>query len=456
MGNLNFNNLFIGISREQIILLAVMVVLSILFGLMAGASIFYPLGYRRCRKDGKGGSAAPLTQDVIVPLAAALQQEVPDTFDSDNSYEYTEDDLFNFADEEEPVNEAPVSAPVVEEAAPAAAEETQPQAAASEAIVDENTVVPALMDVAPGTGEQIVVTGEPLRDDAFVRMEERRKQLVPLVNRSVLLNYCSRMTPLAPSLPINVVTQTPEHPYDRIMVKGYTFALVFENSKVLRLVLRLHANTIGALRHAAGNTVVAEEAYGADWYGWVITDVEHCEKVVAKVLDMSYKYVAHASFMRGKEGGFVEKADSYEDAVTARADAYVPAEDAVFTALAERMNAKYQLHYFGKREASAFARSIRGDLEVTVEDVNSSTAIFKADGVMFGMVYDSYGVVKLLFRADKGYVDALHAEHQYVGCSEVPKSQYRQWYYAILDKSFDTAACEQIITTAYQHVCTQK
>jgi len=470
MGNLNFNNLFIGISREQIIVLAALVALSVLFGLMAGASVFYPLGYRHCRKDGKAGNAAPiLMQDAIVPVAAQ-EQEVPDTFD-DTSYEYTDNDLFNFVDEEE-TTEAPAEAqapaavkeevaeavPAAQEAKPQAAEsaEAQSAATATPSIVEETAVIPALMDIAPGTGEQIVVTGEPLRDDAFVRMEERRKQLVPIINRSVLLSYCARMTPLATALPIKVVTQSAEHPYDRIMVKDYTFALVFEQSKVLRLVVRLHANTIGALRHAAGNTVVAEEAYGSDWYGWVITDIEHCEKVVAKVLDMSYKYVAHASYMRGKEQDFVEKGESYEDAVTALADAYKPASDAVFTALAERMNAKYQLHYFGKREASAFARSIKGDLDVTVEDANSSTAIFKADGVMFAVVYDSYGVVKLLFRADKDYVDALHAEHLYVGCSEVPKSQYRQWYYAILDKSFDTAACQQIITTAYQHVSEQK
>lgn len=486
MGNLNFNNLFIGISREQIIVLAVLVVLSVLFGLMAGASIFYPLGYRRCRKDGKAGvTSSGVMQDAFAAVVATKQQDVPDTFDTDTSYEYSDDDLFNFIDEEEQAapEQKEIAQPavkdeikvepkqavvqeIIEETVQAVKEEPETERQAvpveekaqeSEAsIVDETTVIPALMDIAPGTGEQIQVTGVPLRDDAFVRMEEHRKQLVPIINRSVMLSYCARMTPLANALPIRVATQDARHPYDRILVKDFTFALVFEHNKVLRLVLRLHANTIGALRHAAGNTVLAEEAFGQDWYGWVITDIEHCEKVVAKVLDMSYKYVAHASYMRGKEGGFVEKVEPYEDEIIAKADAYNPAGDAVFTALAERMNAKYQLHYFGKREAAQFARSIKGDLDVTVEDANSSTAILKADGVMFAVVYESYGVVKLLFRADKDYVDALHDKHQYVGCSEVPKSQYRQWYYAILDKSFDDADCQEIITTAYQHVAAQK
>ena len=460
MGDLNFNNLFIGISVEQIIVLLVLVVVSILFGLMAGASIFYPLGYRRCKKDGKGGVFAPVVRQEPAPAPVVKQQEVPDTFDADESYAYSDDDLFNFVDEESQEAE-PVAPAATEEAAPAPAEpvaEAQPAPAEEpmHVIVDETAVVPALMDVAPGTGEQIVVVGEPLRDDAFVRMEETRKQLVPLVSRSVLLGYCARMTPLATALPIIVVPQDAEHPYDRIMVKDYTFAVVFEESKVLRLVLRLHPNTVGALRHAAGNSVIAEPSYGSDWYGWVVTDIEHCEKVVAKVLDMSYKYVAHASYMRGKDKDFVEKGERYEDTVTAVADAYRPDADLVYTALSAQMNAKYQLHYFGKREAVRYARSIRGDLAVTVEDVNSSTAILKADGVMFAVVYDSYGVVKLLFRADKEYMESLRQEHLYVGCSEVPKSSYRQWYYAILDKSFTDEQCGAILTTAYQHVAAKK
>ena len=249
MGDLNFNNLFIGISVEQIIVLLVLVVVSILFGLMAGASIFYPLGYRRCKKDGKGGVFAPVVRQEPAPAPVVKQQEVPDTFDADESYAYSDDDLFNFVDEE-PQEEEPVAPAATEEAAPASAEpvaEAQPAPAEEpvHVIVDETAVVPALMDVAPGTGEQIVVVGEPLRDDAFVRMEETRKQLVPLVSRSVLLGYCARMTPLATALPIIVVPQDAEHPYDRIMVKDYTFAVVFEESKVLRLVLRLHPNTVG-------------------------------------------------------------------------------------------------------------------------------------------------------------------------------------------------------------------
>ena len=487
MGNLNFNNLFIGLSVEQIVVLLVLVVVSILFGLMAGASIFYPAGYRRCRKDGKAGSSAPQSESAPYAEATpapAVQQtpvEVPDTFDEEDSYDYTSDDLFNFVDDEEPVVEEPVvnaaeplptQEPVVEEPTPAVAEQPAPQPEpvrvvaapvaasrpepaaeqpAAEPIVDDAMVVPALMDVAPGTGEQIQVVGEPLRDDVFVHLEERRKQMVPIINRTVLVNYGKHMTPLANSLPIVVTLQDKAHPYDRLAVKDYTFAVVFEHNKVLRLVLRLHANTIGALRQAAGSTVAAESAFGEDWYSWVVTDIEHCEKVVAKVLDMSYKYVAHATYKRGKDGGFVPKVASYEEAVAAAADAYVAENDAVYMALAGQMNAKYQLHYFGKKEAQDYAKTIAGKLPVSIEDAGN-LAVFKAGGYMFAAVYESYGVVKMLFRADKEYVDVLHAEHPYVGCSEIPKSEYRQWYYAILDKTFDDEQCTQILLTAYQNV----
>ena len=466
MGNLNFNNLFIGLSIEQIVVLVILVIVSTLFGLMAGASLFYPAGYRRCRKDGKAGDAAPAPEAApvpeIVPAAQATAVDVPDTFDEEDSYDYSSDDLFNFVDEDDVAAEQPAAkaetAPTpaaqpatTAAAAPAAAlaATARPTEAKPEPIVEDTMVVPALMDIAPGTGEQIEVEGEPLRDEVFVRLEERHKQLVPIVNREVLINYCNHMTPLANTLPICVIPQDKQHAYDRLLVKDYIFAVLYEYNKVLRLVLRLHANTIGALRQSAGNTVAAEPSFGEDWYSWVVTDVEHCEKVVAKVLDMSYKYVAHASYKRAKDGGFVSKVEPYDEAIVAAADAYSVENDTVYTALAGQMNAKYQLHYFGKKEAQDYVKSISGKLPVSVEDAGNMT-VFKAGSYMFAAVYESYGVVKLLFCTDKEYVDVLHSEHPYVGCSEIPKSEYRQWYYAILDKSFDDEQCTQILLTAYQ------
>jgi predicted DNA-binding protein (MmcQ/YjbR family) len=486
MGNLNFNNLFIGISKEQIIVLAILVVASALFGLMAGATLFYPLGYRRCKKDGKGS--------IIVSNAfdnAASSRDVPDTFDLEEIYD--EMDLLNFVDDgpKTAPKVAPKAAPVAPVASVATAAPVTPAEAAApvapvtpvapaapvtpvapvasvtpvepvvkqrqaalfdDILIDDPVMVPTLLDITPGDGEEIEVEGEPLRDDAFVRMEANRKQQVPIITRSVLLNYCSRMCPLASDLPIRVVPQDDQYDFDRIMVKDYTFALVFEYKKILRLVLRLHANTISALRRAAGNTVSAELTYGNDWYSWVITDIANCEKVVAKVLDMSYKYVAHATYMRGKDNEFVAKVPSYERNMLATAEGYDPSDDVVYTALAGQMNAKYQLHYFGRKEAEEVVRSIKGKMRVSVEEANSSTSIFKAGGTMFAVVYESYGVVKLLFRADQEYVDQLHSEHLYVGCSIVPRSQYRQWYYAILDKSFEDAQCADILRTAYHHV----
>lgn len=452
MGNLNFNNLFIGLSIEQIVVLGILVIVSVLFGLMAGASIFYPLGYRRCRKDGKGATAAPTVSQEALAAAVLAQQgkEVPDTFDEEENFDYDSDDLFNFVDEEDAAETESIAA----QPAAQPAEEPLEEAPKAEPIVDDAPIVPALLDVAPGTGEQVVVAGEPLRDEVFVRMEARNKRQVPLVGRGVVLDYCARMTPLAGALPIIVQPQSAPHAYDRLLVKDYTFAVVYEYNKVLRLVLRLHANTIAALRQSAGNTVQQQSDWGEDWYGWVVTDIEHCEKVVAKVLDMSYKYVAHATYKRGKEGDFLPKVEPYEEAVSALADAYEPAADAVYVALAGQMNDKYQLHYFGKREAAQFAATIAGSLPVSVED-SGNMAVLKAGSYMFAAVYESYGAVKVLFRADKEYVDVLRAEHPYVGASEVPKSEYRQWYYAVLDKSFDEEQITQILTTAYQHVVAQ-
>lgn len=483
MGDLNFNNLFIGISIEQIVVLLVLVVVSILFGLMAGASIFYPLGYRRCRKDGRAGSRAPAPQQqqqrpapapqqqrsvAAVAAPVTVQRAVVDTFDAQQAF--TDEDLLDLEDLEEeeetvaPQIEQPVA--VVEDVAPT--EEAQGEDARShpepqteemvqrrtpvDAIVEESMVVPALVDVAPGVGEQIQVEGEPLRDEVFVRMEAERKAQVTVMNHNVLLNYCVRMTPLATELPIRILPRDAQHAFDRIQVKDYTFAVVFEYSKVLRLVLRLHANTVGALRRAAGKAVEAAPQYGEDWYAWVITDLEHCEKLVAKVLDMSYKYVAHATYMRGKDNDFVPKVESYEQQICDIADAYDPEEDRMYMALSKAMNAKYQLHYFSRSVAAQVATGIEGPLTVTVEEPNNCMAVLKAGGYMFAVVYESYGVVKILFCADKEYVDVLREEHPYVGYSKEPSSRYHQWYYAILDNTFNDEQSAQLLSTAYQHM----
>lgn len=294
MGNLNINNLFIGISIEQMLAFLALVVLAALFGLMAGATIFYPLGYRRCKKDGKAGTA-PVVQVPLASIVAA--EEVPDTFDAEEDYDYSDDDLLNFVEEDEQVEAAPAE---VEQAQEAAAD----QAAAPAA---ETAEVGKKTDAA-----------EP------AKQAEKRQRQVALVNRSVLRNYCQCMIPLAPALPICVVEGDDAHPYDRVLVKDYTFAVVYECDKVLHLVMRLHANTLDALRQAAGDAVSPAASFGADWYSWQVNNIEHGEKLVAKVLDMSYKYVAHSSYMRGKDRDFVPKGEPYEDKIVAEADAYAP------------------------------------------------------------------------------------------------------------------------------------
>lgn len=456
MESFNLNNLFIGISIEQIIVLLVLVLVSIVFGLFAGASIFYPLGYHRCRKDGlQGSKAAPAVAEPVVEPVAAPPAKVEDTFDTDTSY--TNEDLFNFVDEEDVQNEVPVSRPE-EESKQEKSSEVEAESEAASAIVDESTVIPALMDVAPGTGEQIEVHGEPIRDAVFVRLEAARRALPKLLERKSVLNYCTgSMKWLASSIPVVVVPRDDVHAYDRIMVNHYPFALLFEHDKVLQLVARMHPTPINALRREAGARYVTPfPSLGEDWYSWVITDLDHCEKTVAIVLDMSYRYTAHECYGRAQDGTLVPKMDSYEDELLVKADAYDPTTDALYMETAAALDAKYHLRYFGREEAARYVQGLSYDSPVVVESAGTNLLVFKVNNYMFCVVYESYGVVKILFRADKEYVEVLRSEHPLVGCSEVPSSDFHQWYYAILDESFTDEQCTQLLATAYNHVVAEK
>lgn len=476
----NFQRVLYAINFEQIVVAIVAAVFCVLFGVFAGACIIYPTAFRRGAKAEKmlNEERKRAAAEEAKEAARRLQEEqraknVEDTFDEDDDYDFSFDE-----DEEEeaiPEQEAqPAVQPVTQqqeeqEPAPVAAahpqqEEQEPTAAPVQAQPQQAAPAPAaipmLIDVTPtAEGEELsesnANTMAVLQDENFLRLVAEKQRQAGILNRQVVLAYAHRMRPLASSLPIRIVPAGDKVNYDRIQSGDYTFAVVTERRKVLKLYIRLHANTVQALQNRAGEFVTRAPDLGDDWYSWIVTDLSDCERLVAKVLDMSYKYVSHAAFARDASGELHAVAPLYEETLAAALGAIDVENDAAFVAASDSLNEKYRLDYFSRKDACRFVSSIQGDLTTTTQDeVASSGAILKADAHIFAIVFENRSVVKVIFRAPIDYVNELAAVHPYVGKSDFPHNALR-WYYAILDESFSRQDCEELLRHAYDYMITR-
>lgn len=441
--NFDFSNIFNGLTFEQMIMAIVAAVVAVAFGVMAGACIFYPIGYNQYGKDRAKKKTAQQQEEFYTAEQQQMDEwqdntpvaAVADTFDQ--SLDNADDDLFDIVDDEEP-------------------SELQAQAAAAVAV--EETTAEGL-DAMPDTGANDMpsaVRAATLEDADFARLVATNRSQKPIVNRQLVLQYCAhKLVPIAPSLPVQIIRREPTHYYDRLQVAGYTFGLVFGRRKVLKLYLRLRDNTYAALSAKAAGYVEPAPEYGTDWYSWIVTDIDHCEQVLAKVLDVSYKYTAHAEFARNSAGELCPKNDSYEDKICAQADSYDRERDMALVGISDSLNERYKLEYFSKSDACQYIATLRtqGDMPPTATDYyGSHPAILKAGDRIFGIVFENTSVVKVIFRADQEMVDQLSAKHPYVGLSNYPQSRDWQWYYTILDDSYTVTDCRALLSAAYDHV----
>lgn len=325
---------------------------------------------------------------------------------------------------------------------------------------EEFANVPDLIDMTPTEdSERLGATGvyesAVLEDHDFLRLVEESRRRHAMVNRTAVLAYCHIMRPLAPALPIRIVPAETVA-YDRIKTDEYTFALVFERKKVLKLYLRLHPNTVQALQKKAEAYVRPATQLGDDWYSWIVTDIEGCERLVAKVLDMSYKYASHAIFARDRDGALRPTVPSdYENKLCDAANRIVVEEDADFVSVSDALNQQYRLEYFGRKDACRFVtEEIHGEMIASAQDeVASCAAILKANTHIFAIVFEAHSVVKVIFRAPAAYVEELRLTHRYVGNSEFPHNGLH-WYYAILD-DFTPQECCELLRRCYDHMITR-
>ena len=505
----NFQHIMYELSFEQIVVAIVAAVLCVLFGAFAGACIVYPLAFRKGVKIEKTNNQILVAQRTNANVEKERRaqetrraQDATDNFDTPIS---TDEYSMEWDEEVEETTEAPVveehateteqpeTAVVTENTATApVAETTEAERAEAQPVTTENTatapvaVAPVVAVSAPvGTDEDVlplvreeyanipdlidmtptedserlnsrgVYEAAVLEDADFLRLVAENRRRHAMVNRTVVLAYCHIMRPLAPSLPIRIVPAETV-PYDRIKTDEYTFALVFERKKVIKLYLRLHPNTVTALHKKADAYVQPATQLGEDWYSWIITDLDGCERLVAKVLDMSYKYASHAIFARDRDGSLRPTvATDYEEKLCAIANTLDIEADPDFVATSDALNQQYHLEYFGRKDACRFVtEEIHGEMIASAQDeVASCAAILKADRHIFAIVFENHSVVKVIFRAPSDYVEELRTTHRYVGHSEFPHNGLH-WYYAILD-DFSPEQCRELLRRCYDHMITR-
>ncbi|MBO4535534.1 MAG: hypothetical protein J5755_06330, partial [Clostridia bacterium] len=315
----DFGSIFNELSLPQLIFVGAAVGLALVVGLLIGGCAFYSAGYKRRKKIER--LRARNTAAIVEKPQEKPQEPVQDTFDKPE-----EEDIDYFDWDEEDDEEEGMDAPVVE-ALPESADEEEQRLAAV------------------------------LEDPVFAELVAQNRARKPIVNRKTLLAYCSTVTPLADSLPFEVKLRTKEHYYDCLQCAGRTFGLVFGRRKVLKVFLRLRANAVEALVAKAGAYVNRVPALGNDWYSWIVTDVDHNEKILAKLVEVGYKYTAHSDFARMADGTLKAKNEGNEDKIMAFADSYDRNADPALIDASDAMNAKYKLECFSKSDACQFVES---------------------------------------------------------------------------------------------------
>lgn len=414
---LNANDIFGGLTLVQIAVFFVCIILAILVGLFLGACIFYLVGVKSCLKQIQKKKAEKMASQESKQLEEYVTNQESHKVQT-SSLDYTENDylLDDIIDDE-----------IIDDD-----------------IIDDNS----LLDKG-ASGELFSVVNT---DKDYIALVEKRKAEVPVVSRNYLVNKIYSMSVVSDKINIEVFSPTEEEPYVRVTAGGCPFLYVFVMKKVMKVFMRVHQATYKSLKEKAGEMVEPAPNFGEDWYSLILSDFPNSVAIATNIIKLSYRYTAQKEFEKNDKG-IVYKGTPYADKVKAAADKYNPYLDSQFIAVVKDLQRKYNIAYFGKSEACAFTRKLAGKEKPTaIEFVGNRPAILKAGETMFAIMFENYGVSKLIFRADEKYVDALKAKHDYVKESEFPKSENWKWYSILIDKTYTDKDVRQVIQDSYNYV----
>lgn len=407
--NISTAEIFGGLSIVQIVIFFVSVLLAILVGLFIGACVFYQVGAKSILKQiqkKRAEKMATRENEQVENIVAEkeVHKVMPTTLEySDEDYSLDDDIL----DDE---------------------------------ILDDDSQDEDIKSVIYG-------------DKDYMALVSKRQKEVPVITRNYLINKVYSMNVVSDKINIEVFAQTQTSPFVRVTAGGCTYLYVFTLRKVMKLFVRLHEATYNSLKDRAGDMIAPAPDFGSDWYSLTVGDFKNARAIATNLVELAYRYTAQTEF-ESVDGEIKYKGESYEEHVQKVAMDYNPVQDEKFVAVIDELQKKYNLKYFGKSEACSFTSTkLLGNEKATaINLVGNRPAILKAGEIMFGIMFETYGVGKLIFRADEKYIDALKTKHEYVKESTFPVSENWKWFSILLDESYSVKEIRQIIQDSYNYV----
>lgn len=423
------NNIFSDLNIVQFILFFVCVLFAVLFGFFLGGCIFYKKGFnhRAKLKSRRKGENKEETKAFYKEEAKSLENSAsrataPLSIDFDNQ-DFDLDDLLLEEDEEVSI-ELLDSTDEVEEG--------------GERRSDLKTLV--------------------FGDPQYSELIERRKHAVPVLGRRFVLTTIANLPNVSDEVKISVQERTPLRLYDRISIGGYTFALAFVNQRVVKIFLRLHEQTALKLKEKVDFLLKKADSFGSDWYQWTLGEIDSADVLITKIISLSYKYVVQCEFVKDERGILVPHGASYESVIDAQCERYIPFDDEEYCRIADALNAKYPLGYFGISEACSFTNSLKkldtpeSEMPISLDYLANRLCLLKSGGNIFAMVFEKYGVTKIILRLSEERFRVLCNNHPRVSESAYPEARDWYWYSVIIDSSFNKDEIEELLKESYDYV----
>lgn len=424
------NNIFSDLNVVQIILFFACMLFAVLFGFFLGGCIFYKKGFnhRAKLKSKKKGESKEDTKAFYKEEAEALESTASHiastlAIDFDNP-DFDLDDILLEDDEEVNIE-----------------------------LVDDTDAKDGETDEGKPDLKTLVF-GDP----QYRELIAKRKEAVPVLGRRFVLTTIANLPNVSEEVKISVQERSPRHLYDRISIGGYTFAVAFVNHRVVKLFLRLHEDTAKNLEEKVNDLLKKAPSFGSDWYQWTLGECENADSLITRIISLSYKYVVRCEFTKNKEGLLIPNGESYERTIDAECERYIPFNDAEYCRVADAINAKYPLGYFGISEACSFTNSLKkedtpeAEMPIALDYLANRLCLLKSGDNIFAMVFEKYGVTKIILRISEERFRTLCRNHPRIWVSSFPEARDWYWYSVIIDNTFEKEEIENLIKESYEYV----
>jgi len=473
-----------GLSANEVLVMVILAVATLIAGFVIGALIFRSLGYRKGREIGERDAATIAAKKAKEEASEEIEKIIREAEEktallqaekeaSEAKSLAMSERLEQAEKSREEAERAREEAEKSREEVLKSREEADSYRAEAEKSREEAERVAADADRTKEEALQAVIAAEKAKSEAERKVKEvqerilalresealgdtiikTRKKKITLLTKEEILSFADGLNDY---LPANIYRRGGEGLPDSCRVGICTFMLVYQRKSMVKLVLRLHKKTAEALGQKYKLFTRAVYPKGDDWYKWILSpDVTDLDVVTAAVR-MAYKYVYLLNYDEKTREINVAYANRDEIKINEEILKYkdLPDRDFIVASdVAEGSERAYRL--YGKKEMSDYCRSLGGLYPVTVTESDSdlSPNIFRVANKTFLMAYEKDGVSKMIFRlSEEGFIQVVK-KHPDASISTFPKAKGYHWYVAQIDETFTSNAdIESIIRSACVYV----